>query len=48
MVPKYGHLLLPGAFPGKVIPAIDFKDEVVVQCVVPVVKIFMQVLLIYK
>ena len=48
MVPEYGYLMLPGAFPGKVIPGIDFRDEVVVQCVVPVVKIFMQVLLIYK
>ena len=48
MVSKYGYLTLPGAFPGKVIPDIDFKDEVVVQCVVPVVKILMQVPVIYK
>ena len=40
--------MLPGAFPVKVIPDIDFKDEVVVQCFVPIVKILMQVLVIYK
>ena len=43
-----GYLTLPGAFPGKVIPDIDFKDKVVVQCVAPVVKILMQVPVIYK
>ena len=48
MVSKYGYLTLPGAFPGKVIPDIDFKDKVVVQCVAPVVKILMQVPVIYK
>ena len=30
----------PGAFPGKVTPAIDFTDEVVFQCDVPDLKIF--------
>ena len=48
MVSKYGYLMLPGVFPCKVIPDIDFKDEVVVQCVVPFVKILMQVSVIYK
>ena len=48
MVSKYGYLMLPGAFPGKVIPDIGFNDEVVVQCVVPSVKTLMQVLVIYK
>ena len=48
MVLKYGYLMLPGVFPCKVIPDIDFKDEVVVQCVVPFVKILMQVSVIYK
>ena len=48
MVSKYGYLMLPGAFPGKVISDIDFKDEVGVQCVVPVLKILIQVLVIYK
>ena len=48
MVSKYGYLMLPGALPGKVIPDIDFKDEVVVQCVVPVVQILIQVTVIYK
>ena len=38
---KYGHLMLPGAFPGKVTPDIDFIDEAVVQCYVPVVKILL-------
>ena len=45
---KYENLMLPGALPCKVIPDIDFKDEVVVQCVVPVVQILMQVPVIYK
>ena len=45
---KYGYLMLPGAFPVKVIPDIGFKDEVVVQCFVPIVKILKQVLVIYK
>ena len=48
MVSKYGYLMLPEVFPCKVIPDIDFKDEVVVQCVVPFVKILMQVSVIYK
>ena len=48
MVSKYGYLMKSGSFPGKVIPDIDFKDEVVVQSVVPVVKTFMQVTVIYK
>ena len=48
MVSKYGYLMLPGVFLCKVIPDIDFKDEVVVQCVVPVVQILMQVTVIYK
>ena len=29
----------PGTFPDKVTPDIDFTDEVVVQCDIPVVKI---------
>ena len=41
MVSKYGHLMLPGAFSDKVILDIDFTDEVVVQCGVPVVKILL-------
>ena len=31
--------MLPGAFSDKVTPGIDFADEVVVECNVPVVKI---------
>ena len=38
---KYGHLMLPGAFPDKVTLYIDFKDQAVVQCDVPVVKILL-------
>ena len=40
---KYGHLMLPGAFPHKVIPNVDFiDDETVVQCYdVPVLKILL-------
>ena len=37
---KYGHLMLPGAFPDKFSPNIDFIDKAVVQCYDnPVVKI---------
>ena len=49
MVSKYGHLTLPsGAFLDKVSPDIDFKDEAVVQCHVPIVKILLQVLVFHK
>ena len=49
MVSKYGRLMLPSvAFPDKVTPDIDFTNETVVQCDVPVVKILLQVLVIYK
>ena len=41
MMLEYGHLILPGAFPDKVTPYINFKYEVVVQCDVPVVKILL-------
>ena len=47
MVSKYGYLI-SGAFPNKVTPDIDFIDEAVVQCDVPVVKILLQLLIIYK
>ena len=29
MAAKYGHLMLPGTFPDKEIPDIDFTDEAV-------------------
>ena len=49
MVLKYGHLMLPsGVFPNKVTPDIDFAGEAVVQCDVPVLKILLQKLVIYK
>ena len=41
MVPKYGQLMLPGAFPDQITPVIDFTDEAVVYCDVPVVTIFL-------
>ena len=42
MVLKYGHLMLPsGTFPDEVTPGIDFTDEAVVQCDVPVPKILL-------
>ena len=42
---KYGHLMLPEAFPDKITPDIDFIDEAVVQCCdISVLKI----LLIYE
>ena len=47
-MPKYGHLMLPGVFSDKVAPNIDFIDEAVVHCYVTVVKIFLQVLVIYE
>ena len=47
MVMKCGHLILPGAFPDKIISGINFTDKAVVQCDVPVVKILLWVLLIY-
>ena len=38
---KYGHLMLPGAFPDKSTPDIDFIDKAAVQCYdVPVATIF--------
>ena len=40
--------MLPGAFLIKVISDTDFKDDLVVQCVVPIVKTLMQVPVIYK
>ena len=45
MVSKYEYLILPGAFPHKVTPYIDFTDESVVQsgntCKVPVIEILL-------
>ena len=38
---KYGHLTLPWVFSTKLIHDIDFADEAVVQCDIPVVKIFL-------
>ena len=38
---KYAHLMLQSAFPDKVTPDIDFRDGVVVECYVPVVKILL-------
>ena len=34
---KYVHLILPGVFPNKVTPDIDFTDETIFKCDVPVV-----------
>ena len=39
MVVKHRHLVLPGTFPDNVTPNIDFADEAIIQCDVPVVKI---------
>ena len=38
LVSKYGHLMIPGAFPDKVPADTDFTDEAVLQCDVLVVK----------
>ena len=38
VVSKYDHLILPGAFPDKFTPAIDFADKAVVQCDAPLAK----------
>ena len=47
-MPKYGHLMLTRVFPDKVAPNIDFIDEAVFHCYVTVVKILLQVLVIYE
>ena len=41
-IPKkaHGHLMLPWAFPDKVMPDIDFTDEAVVECDAQVAKKF--------
>ena len=41
MVLKYGHFIPPEVFPDKITTVIDFTDEAVVQCDVPVVKILL-------
>ena len=41
IVSECGLLMLPGAFPDKVNPNIDFKDKAVVHCDVPVLKILL-------
>ena len=38
MVPKYGRLMLPGAFRDRFTPDVDFTDEALVQCDAAVVK----------
>ena len=48
MVSKCGHLILPGAFPDKVSPDNDFKDEAALLYDVTVVRMFLQVPVIYK
>ena len=49
MVLKYGHLILPGTtFSEKVTPDIDFIDEAVVPYYGSVIKVLLQVLVIYK
>ena len=49
MLSKYGRLMLPsGTFPDKVTSGIDFTDEGVAQCDIPLVKILLWVLVIYK
>ena len=45
---KCGYLMLPGTFPDKVIPYIDFADQGVVKCNISVVKMFLWVLPIFK
>ena len=40
--------MLQRAFPDKVTPDIYFRDGVVVECNVPVVKILLKVLAVYK
>ena len=42
MLSKYGYLMLPsGTLPNNVTLGIDFTDEAVVQCDVPVVKMLL-------
>ena len=46
MAAKYGHLMLPGAFPYEATPDINVTDEVVVQFDAPVLKLLLQVMVI--
>ena len=39
MMSKYGNLMLPRKFPGKITPDIGFTDKLVLVCDVSVVKI---------
>ena len=41
IVQKYGHFILPGVFPDKIVFDIDFTDERVVPCDVQVLKILL-------
>ena len=41
MVSIHGHLILPVVFPDKITLVINFIDEAVIQCNVPVVKILL-------
>ena len=40
--------MLPGAFPDKLTFGIDFTEKAVVHCNVPVVKILLKMMIIYK
>ena len=40
MVSKFEHLMLPGVFPDKTTPVIDFADKTVVQYDIQVIKYF--------
>ena len=48
MASKYKHSMLPGAFPDKVTPEINFVDKVVFWCDISVLKTLLQVMVIYK
>ena len=48
MAAKYKHSMLPGAFPDKVTPEINFVDKVVFWCDISVLKTLLQVMVIYK
>ena len=47
MVSKYGHLMVPGVFPGKITHANDFTDETVAQYDALVIKCLLNLLNVF-
>ena len=45
---KYEHFTLSEVFSNELTPDIDFTDETVVQCDVPVAEILLQIMVTYR